>query len=532
MKRPAPLYYSTRDAKGAKGHLQPLNKVLWHGLAPDGGLYLPAFFPRLPQNFLSRFSGKSYEEVALAMLYPYMQAQWNEQQSFDMLSKSLEKFRLPQKLALKKISMPALSPKEFHGTDFGKRTSQAKEVDVFIAELFHGPTYAFKDFGLGFLAQVLGNLHKDRPLVVLGATSGDTGSAAVAAFKDLSACRVVILHPKGRIAERQRRQMTCSGNANVFNIAIEGSFDDCQRLLKQAFRRNFSLAQKSETKSQSLPLVSINSINWGRIMAQTVYYAVAMLELYRQGVLPQDSKSQDSQDGLCSFAIPSGNFGDAYAGSLAASMGLPIAKLVVATNANNILHSFFSRNQYKQAAVKQTLSPSMDILEASNFERFISELLDGDGKALSQLFSHFHKHGLLSLPEPLWKSAWKQKKSLFTSQEVSNAQVLSLIKTLYQKEGYLLDPHTAVGLHAALLTMSQTLEPKLKTKAMISFATAHPAKFPEPIQQSGLDIHAPDIAPQLSFFDTLLEKEEHFVTMENSQARLFEFLDNLALFEK
>ena len=292
------------------------------------------------------------------------------------------------------------------------------DTNHWVMELFHGPTLAFKDFALQLLGRLLDHALSERneKAVVLGATSGDTGSAAIEGCRFSERLEIFILHPYQRVSEVQRRQMTTVLEKNVHNIAIEGNFDDCQDMVKHCFSDQSFLPEDTR-------LVAVNSINWARIMAQIVYYFHGALSL-------------GSPDTPVSFSVPTGNFGDIFAGYIAQKMGLPIEKLIVSTNDNDILHRFFENNDYRKEALKQTLSPSMDIMVSSNFERLLFDLHDRNGDELAALMSNFHKTGVIRVGDHQWSLIKKR----FASSRSDDQQICSTISDLYQKTGYIADP--------------------------------------------------------------------------------------------
>ncbi|MFK0572257.1 threonine synthase, partial [Endozoicomonas sp.] len=360
-----------------------------------------------------------------------------------------------------------------------------------VMELFHGPTLAFKDFALQLLGRLLDHVltERDERAVVLGATSGDTGSAAIEGCRHSERLEIFILHPYQRVSEVQRRQMTTVLDSNVHNIAIHGNFDDCQDMVKTCFSDQSFLPENTR-------LVAVNSINWARIMAQIVYYFHAALAL-------------GAPDQPVSFSVPTGNFGDIFAGYIARGMGLPVEKLIVATNNNDILHRFFQNNDYRKDALHQTLSPSMDIMVSSNFERLLFDMHNRDGNAMAELMSAFQETGNIRVDD----QAWQNIKTLFDSSRSDDQQVCDTISTLYQKTGYLADPHTATGIRA-----TEELELARKTP-VVTLATAHPVKFPDAVIKAGLD--APALPAHMS---DLLEREERYDILENDLTSLKAFI--------
>ncbi len=416
-------YISTRGEPG----LLSFSKAVMTGLARDGGLLLPAHFPcvRTQVQALQRLS---YPELAFEVMRPYVDIP--DDAFRQIIRASYAAFRDPEIAPLR---------------TFG---------DIRILELFHGPTLAFKDIALQFL----GNLFEfclqrnGGRLNIMAATSGDTGSAAIHGIRGRDGIRIFVMHPKGRTSLLQELQMTTVMDANVHNLAVAGTFDDCQALVKALlndldFRDRYSLG-------------SVNSINWARVLAQVVYFAWASLRV-----------TAETGAERVRFSVPTGNFGDIFAGYVAAQMGFPIGKLVLATNVNDILTRFFSTGEYRMAPVVPTLSPSMDIQVASNFERYLYYRLGENPESLKVAMHTFMREGVIRIAP----DADGTVDSLITAASADTSQTLASIRLFYCENGYLLDPHTATGYHAARLNMDAD-EP------MICLATAHPAKFPDAIK--------------------------------------------------
>ncbi|NBC14190.1 MAG: threonine synthase [Gammaproteobacteria bacterium] len=417
-------YISTRGGVAPVGFA----KALMMGLGTDGGLLVPAEVPQVDAATLRAWSQLPFQALALEVMTPFI----GDEIPRDDLRRLIE-------ASYAGFSDPAVTPlREAAGRTY--------------LELFHGPTAAFKDVAL----QLLGNLFEyllerdGGQLNILGATSGDTGSAAIYGVRGKPRINIFILHPKGRVSPVQERQMTTVLDANVHNIAVRGTFDDCQHLVKTLFRDLDFKARHS--------LGAVNSINWLRILAQTVYY------FYAWG----RSSGGDPARGV-SFAVPTGNFGDVFAGYLARRMGLPVERLVVATNRNDILARFVADGVYAKGEVFHTLSPAMDIQVASNFERYLYYLLDRDPAAVCAKLTDLEQTGALTIePERL-----AQVRADFTAAAVSDAETLAQIRTTFEASGYILCPHTAVGA-AASRDAPQT----------IVLATAHPAKFNEAVREA------------------------------------------------
>lgn len=432
-----PGYISTR---GAAPRLNFADAALT-GLARDGGLYVPDACPQISAEELRNMAHQNYLEVAWRVIAPFVGEDISAQDLIALLQKSYKGFAHPEKTPLRKL-----------------------DDGFYVQELFHGPTLAFKDVALQFLGQVFDFILKARgqKVTIVGATSGDTGSAAIEAFKNSPHANIVILHPKGRVSDVQRRQMTTVDAPNVRNIAIEGSFDDCQDMVKAMFG---DLAFRD-----AMQLSAINSINWARILAQVVYYVYA-------GVRVQAETGRAPV-----FTVPTGNFGNVYAGYVAKSMGLPVSRLIVATNANDILHRFYTTGRMERRGVVPTISPSMDIQISSNFERLLFDLYGRDGAAVAATMKHFRDKG----PFDLSPDIMAQLSSVFASGRKDDAETTAIIRDIYRRYDYVLDPHTAVGIGVA-----QDWKRARPDDVMVTLATAHPAKFPDAVKA------ATDVAPEL-----------------------------------
>jgi threonine synthase len=437
------------------------------GLASDGGLYQPESWPELSPAEIARYAGQPYEDVAFAIISRFV----DDEIPADTLRSILrgayrETFRHPSVAPLVEIA-----PGEF------------------VLELFHGPTLAFKDVAMQFLARVMDHILAQRGsrATIVGATSGDTGSAAIEAFRGREATDIFILHPNGRTSDVQRRQMTTVADANVHNIALEGTFDDCQAIVKGLFR--------NARFRDEMQLSGVNSINWGRIVAQIVYYFTAAVSL-------------GAPHRKVSFVVPTGNFGDIFAGYAAGRMGLPIANLVVATNANDILARTLETGTCEVGSVVPTVSPSMDIQVSSNFERLLFELLDRDAGALGRLMSSLQQSGSFTIP-PRALAAFRES---FAAGRASEGETIATIAAVEARSGYLLDPHSAVG-----IAVGRGLH--LGEHPVISLATAHPAKFPAPVRA------ATGIEPPLpAWLSDLYERPERFDVLANDQGRVETFI--------
>ena len=429
-------------------------EVVLTGLASDGGLYVPEALPKFTQEEIASWAGLSYQELAFKIISPFVDGEIPDGDLKAIIEKAYSSFR-----------HDGIAPLVQTGHN------------EWILELFQGPTLAFKDFALQFLGHLLDYIleRRNKKVVVMGATSGDTGSAAIEGCRRCENIDIFILHPHKRVSDVQRRQMTTVLADNVFNIALEGNFDDCQNMVKASFRDQSFLPDGRQ-------LVAVNSINWARIMAQIVYYFYSSLALGG----PHRSVS---------FSVPTGNFGDIFAGYLAKQMGLPIEQLLIATNSNDILHRCISDNDHTKQALHHSLSPSMDIMVSSNFERLLFDLYGRDGSEIKRLMSEFES-GAMSLSDNALSSACE----LFSSYRADDNETLKVIANVYEQCEYLLDPHTAIGVAAA---RSKRLN---VTTPMVCLATAHPAKFPESIMKAG-DIGEPPLPYHMR---DLFEREERY----------------------
>ncbi len=451
-------YISTR------GQAPALNfeEVMLAGLASDGGLYVPESLPVFSKEEIASWAGLSYADLAKKVIAPFV-ADTIPQADLDAI--------IDDTYAV--FSHDAVAP--------------LKQLDsnLWVLELFHGPTLAFKDFALQLLGRLLDYVLEKRQerVVIMGATSGDTGSAAIEGCRRCKNVDIFILHPHNRVSEVQRRQMTTIIGDNIHNLAVEGNFDDCQQMVKDSFADQAFLGGRK--------LVAVNSINWARIMAQIVYYFHAGLSL---GAPHRE----------VSFSVPTGNFGDIFAGYLARGMGLPVKQLVVATNSNDILHRCISQNDYSKQELVHTLSPSMDIMVSSNFERLLFDLYDRDGSAISELMGRFSREAVSLEPARLEKA-----RELFDSFRLDDEGCVAVIRDLFERTEELLDPHTAIGVKAAQACNRDSSVP------MVALATAHPVKFPEPVVQAGC--RAPSLPHHL---EDLLEREERYQVLDKDLAQV------------
>jgi threonine synthase len=436
------------------------------GLAPDGGLYLPASWPRFSEAELVAQRGRPYADIATSIL-----------SRFTGESIPSERLRVMVAEAYAGFGHPAVTP------------LKQLDTNLWLLELFHGPTLAFKDVAMQVLARLMDFALERRGerATIIGATSGDTGGAAIEAFKSSDRASIFVLHPLGRVSEVQRRQMTTVDSPTVHNIALEGSFDDCQAIVKALFNdRKFR---------DKVRLSGVNSINWARIMAQAVYYFVSALSLGG----PQRAVS---------FTVPTGNFGDVFAAYAAKRMGLPIDRLVIATNVNDILDRTLKTGRYEVHAVLPSSSPSMDIQVSSNFERLLFEASGRDPGAIRGLMSGLTQSGAFSLRPEMLSEIRKD----FDSGRADEEAVASTIRATLAAAGELLDPHTAVGVAVARDNV-------VEETPMISLATAHPAKFPDAVAKfSG---HRPELPQRLAY---LLSAKEKFSILPNDAEAVKTFI--------
>lgn len=444
-------------------------EVVLAGLASDGGLYVPETLPKFTQDEIASWAALPYNELAFKIISPFVDGEVPDADLKSIIDRSYASFR-----------HTAIAPMIQLGHN------------EWILELFQGPTLAFKDFALQFLGHLLDYILEKRQqkVVVMGATSGDTGSAAIEGCRRCENVDIFILHPHQRVSDVQRKQMTTVIADNVYNVALEGNFDDCQSMVKASFADQSFLPHGRQ-------LVAVNSINWARIMAQIVYYFYSALAL-------------GAPNKRVNYSVPTGNFGDIFAGYLAKQMGLPIGQLVVATNSNDILHRCISDNDHTKKSLEHTLSPSMDIMVSSNFERMLFDLYDRDGDAIRKLMEQFKERGTLTLDTDRLERA----QSLFSSYRLTDPEMIQVIKQTFEETEYLLDPHTAIGLQAARKTWREKSEP------MVTLATAHPAKFPEAIKQAG---QAEDPALPHHMRD-LFDRQEQYSVLKNDMSSVHQFM--------
>ena len=462
-------YISTRGQSPALS----FEDAMLAGLASDGGLYVPEKIPQFSKEEIASWASLSYQELAFKVMSPFVDGEVPDDELRELIQKTYSTFR-----------HDAIAPLV--------QTAH----NEFILELFHGPTLAFKDFALQFLGNLLDYVlkKKDQRVVIMGATSGDTGSAAIEGCRHSDNVDIFILHPHNRVSEVQRRQMTTVLQKNVFNLALEGNFDDCQNMVKSSFGDQSFLPPDRQ-------LVAVNSINWVRIMAQIVYYFYAGLAL-------------DTPHRAVSFSVPTGNFGDIFAGYLAKKMGLPIDRLVIATNANDILHRCISNNDHSLETLVQSLSPSMDIMVSSNFERMLFDLYDQDGGAINNLMLNFKTTGKLILSD----LALTKARAVFTSYRLDDKTMTQVMTHFWEATGYLLDPHTAIGVEAARKTLYRQDIP------VVCLSTAHPAKFPESIRKAGFS-NEPELPRYMA---DLFDRKESYSVQPNNIEVVQQFIaDNI-----
>ena len=447
-------YLSTRGAAPALA----FDEVLLAGLAGDGGLFLPESWPQL---YLKSLIGLDYPTVAQRVMGPFLGGRIAEADFARIVAEAYAGFGHKAVAPLCQI-----------------------DARLWLMELFHGPTLACKDVALQLLGRLYEHLLRQRKqrITVVGATSGDTGSAAIEACRDRAGIDIFILHPEGRTSEVQRRQMTTVLSANVRNIAIQGSFDDCQDLVKAMFA--------DAPFRDEMRLAAVNSINWGRIMAQIVYYVAAALAL-------------GAPKRRIAFAVPTGNFGNVYAGYAARAMGLPVEKFIVGSNRNDILTRFIATGRMEIGQVHPTLSPSMDIQVSSNAERLLFDLYGRDGSRLTGAMKALRETGKLAL-DP---AQHRQLQSLFAGHRLDDQETLAAMTGLWRETGEQIDPHSAIGVAAA---RAVKLDPDV---AVVALATAHPAKFPDAVEKATGE--RPALPPALS---DLYEREERFTRLPNDLA--------------
>ncbi|MCB9980370.1 MAG: threonine synthase [Rhodospirillales bacterium] len=463
------FYISTRSNDSQKSNT--FEGALMAGMAPDGGLFVPREWPSLEMNRFPKLKGHHYAHIAAYVLNKFSDESIPEEDLATIIHKTY-------------------GLNTFDHSDIAPLVQVAD--NFWIMELFHGPTFAFKDYAL----QLLGHLFdyvlqkKNQKLTIIGATSGDTGSAAIEACRHSPHIKIFILHPKGRTSDVQRKQMTTVNAPNVRNIALEGTFDDCQAIVKALFA--------DQVFREQVNLSAVNSINWARICAQIVYYTTAWLQV-------------GGTNTPVNFSVPTGNFGNVYAAHSARMMGLPVDRLIIGTNRNDIITRFFETGEMKKGEVKQTCSPSMDIQISSNFERYLFDLVDRDAGMLTGLMKTFSQSGRMAVSPQRRQRAQED----FLAYRCGEENTLKTIGDIYKQTGYILDPHSAVGAYAALKAKA---DHHLETP-IVSLACAHPAKFPEAVEQAiG---KKPEMPERLA---AILEKPEFMTALPNDVQRVKKFV--------
>ena len=453
------LFHSTRGKDSDKDFAS----ILMQGLAKDGGLFMPDYWPQIDLDEIK--SKTSFVEIAKCVVPLFTSSSFSYDETIRIVESTWHDFEHQDLIGIREFN------------------------SVSILELFHGPTAAFKDFGLQLAAAFFNKVleSENKTAIVLGATSGDTGSAAIDACKSYERIKSFIMLPNGNMSEVQRRQMSTIKSSNVFALRINGTFDDCQDLVKLAFK------QRDFLKTDQY-LLAVNSINWTRIIGQICYYFYAYNQLHQKGNL--------------SFSIPTGNFGNVFACYSAHKMGLPINKISVAVNDNDILHRFFSSNDYSKKLVHETISPSMDISVASNFERLVYDFfLNRDSSKCAKMFDNFPIK-----PIELDVETWQRKDSLFSSSKVDDLETTKTIQEIYQVNGYILDPHTAVAAVEAIKKSDSS-------NHFVVLSTAHPAKFPKVYEELNIEINSLPAA-----LSGLFEKEEHLHSFDADYNQVTDFI--------
>jgi threonine synthase len=463
-------YISTRGEAPSLGFCD----ALLAGLGRDGGLYVPAEWPSFTKKEIRAMRGKSYQEIAFTVLSPFIDGEIPADKFKAMIDEAYATFR-----------HPAIAPIVQTGPN------------AFIMELFHGSTLAFKDVAMQLLGRLMDYVLTERNerATIVGATSGDTGGAAIDAFAGRDRTDIFILFPHGKVSPVQQRQMTTSTASNVHALAINGNFDDCQSLVKEMFN--------DVAFRDSVALSGVNSINWARIMAQIVYYFTTALAL-------------GGPDRMVSFTVPTGNFGDIFAGYVARQMGLPIDKLVVATNENDILARTLETGRYEMRDVKATTSPSMDIQISSNFERLLFEVYNRDASKVRGAMANLKQSGSFDIED----DALKSMRKVFRAGRATEKDVAKTIAKTLETTGYLLDPHTAIGVFVANKHETSSVP-------MVTLATAHPAKFPAAVKSaSGIDPALP------TWLANLMVREERFDVLDAELKAVETFINERARIRK
>jgi threonine synthase len=461
-------YISTRGEAPVLG----FEDVLLAGLARDGGLYVPEDWPEFSEGEIDAFAGRPYGEVALEIMKPFVAGAVADRDLAAMIADAYAGFDHPAVAPLRQL-----------------------DADHWLLELFHGPTLAFKDVAMQVLARLMDHVLRSRGAraTIVGATSGDTGGAAIEAFRGIDTVDVFILHPHGRVSEVQRRQMTTVPDGNIHNIALDGTFDDCQAIVKALFNHH--------DFRDRLSLAGVNSINWVRIMAQIVYYFTSAVAL-------------GAPSRAVSFTVPTGNFGDVFAGYAARRMGLPVRRLVVATNVNDILARTIDTGRYEVGTVVPTTSPSMDIQVSSNFERLLFDAGGRDPAAIRRLMQGLAQSGAFRLSQEELDAI----RQVFEAGRTDEAATARRIAATLETTGVLADPHTAVGLDVAARVLARG-----DAGTMITLSTAHPAKFPDAVERAcGV---RPGLPPRMA---GLFDRTERFTVLANDTAAVEAFIEGRA----
>ena len=451
-------YFSTRD----KTLKFSFKDIFLRGLAPGGGLFLPNEIKKYSKENLRELSQLNYKDLATEIIHNFCKRELNKKELSSLINKSYNGFLENEVVKLKKIG------------------------NIHLLELYYGPTLAFKDIAM----QLIGNMYdylqiaKDKIVNIVVATSGDTGSAAIASLSNRKNINLFVLHPHNKISKVQRKIMTTIGGSNIYNIAVEGSFDDCQKIVKDLFN--------DESFRSKINMSGVNSINWSRIVCQIVYYFYSYFKLQKDNL---------------SFSVPTGNFGDIFAGYVAKKMGLPIDKLIVATNENDILQRVINSGEYKPHTVKPSITPSMDIQVASNFERLLFYILDENDQKVSMLMNDLSLKGSFNLD----KEVVKKIKKDFEAVRINDEETQKIIKNINEKHQFILDPHTATGFGAAN---------KVKgLKNVVVLGTAHPYKFNDTIEKvTGKSLKAP------KHLKMYIDKKEKFDIIGNSNLEVKNYI--------
>jgi threonine synthase len=459
------LYVSTRGESPAIS----FNDALLAGLARDGGLYVPERWPELPRETIAGFRGKPYAQVAFEVIRPFTAGSFQETDLARMIGEAYAAFDHPEVAPLVEIG-----------------------AGEYLCELFHGPTLAFKDVAMQLLARMMDHVlaERDERVTIVGATSGDTGGAAVEAFRGRDRADMIILFPHGRVSDVQRRMMTTATEANIHTVAIDGTFDDCQAIVKALFN--------DHAFRDRVRMSGINSINWARIVAQIVYYFTAAVAL-------------GAPERALRFAVPTGNFGDVFAGYAATRMGLPVEKLIVATNVNDILARTLATGAYEPRGVVATASPAMDIQVSSNFERLLFEAYGRNPLAVRGLMAELAANKRFELSA----EALGEIRKSFSADRADEAETAETIKALYSERGYVLDPHSAVGVAVARKLKNEGASP------LVTLATAHPAKFPDAVQ-AAIGVR-PELPPRLA---DLLDRPERIARLPADAGAVARFVSD------